>query len=220
MDETILTSPAGLADETRDIDAGRPAARDETRDLIVSKAAELFAHYGYSKTNIGDIASGCGMSPGNLYRYFRNKQAIGHAVIRCYFEEDEARVTPILSAPDLEPEQRLRALLTESIMHTVDHLRVSPKIVELAEMICETQEGVAMVQEHVGERRRRLAAVIAEGIERGVFRVADPLVAAQAVQMGTKFFHVPFAIARHGLDNVEEDLRITLDLLCAGLRHG
>jgi len=54
----------------------------------------------------------------------------------------------------------------------------------------------------------------------GEFSVTDPGKAARGVQMGTKFFVVPFAIARHGLDNVEEDLALTLDLLCAGLRNG
>lgn len=31
-------------------------AADETRDEIVRQATQLFTHYGYSKTNIGDIA--------------------------------------------------------------------------------------------------------------------------------------------------------------------
>ena len=71
------------------------ATRDpeDTRGFIVEQSMELFAHYGYSKTNIGDIAQACSMSAGNLYRYFRNKQAIGHAVVAA--QSSVSRVTEL-----------------------------------------------------------------------------------------------------------------------------
>ncbi len=180
---------------------------------------ELFAHYGYNKTNIGDIANSCGMSPGNLYRYFRNKQSIGLFVVAEHFREEEGMVH-CAQQLDGDAEARVRAVITSCVMHTVGKLRESPKIVELAEMICETEEGIAMVGEHISRCHERLATIVQDGIDSGEFKVKDAAVAARAVQMGTKFFVVPFAIARHGLDQVEEDLKITLDLLCAGLRGG
>ncbi len=180
---------------------------------------ELFAHYGYTKTNIGDIARACEMSAGNLYRYFRNKQAIGHAVVARFFAAEDRLIAEVLEAGGTA-EHRIRATVTAAVMHTVENLRRAPKIVELAEMICETEEGVAMVGEHVATVHARMTALIEEGVADGAFAVPDPARAARAVQMGTKFFVVPFSIARHGLDNVEEDLALTLDLLCAGLRNG
>ena len=44
------------------------AQADAVRHDILLKSLELFGHYGFAKTNIGDIADCCGMSPGNLYR--------------------------------------------------------------------------------------------------------------------------------------------------------
>lgn len=192
---------------------------DGIRDSIVEEAMELFAHYGYTKTNIGDIARACEMSAGNLYRYFRNKQAIGHAVVARFFAAEDRLIAEVLEAGGTA-EHRIRATVTAAVMHTVENLRRAPKIVELAEMICETEEGVAMVGEHVATVQARMTALIEEGVADGVFAVPDPSRAARAVLMGTKFFVVPFSIARHGLDNVEEDLALTLDLLCAGLRNG
>lgn len=194
-------------------------APDGIRDSIVEEAMELFAHYGYSKTNIGDIAQACEMSAGNLYRYFRNKQAIGHAVVARFFEAEDRLIADVLGAGG-SAEHRIRATVTAAVMHTVENLRRAPKIVELAEMICETEEGTAMVGEHVAAVHDRMTALIEEGVADGAFAVSDPARAARAVQMGTKFFVVPFSIARHGLDNVEDDLALTLDLLCAGLRNG
>ncbi|MBX2854546.1 MAG: TetR/AcrR family transcriptional regulator [Rhodobacteraceae bacterium] len=194
--------------------------RDKTREAIISRALTLFQHYGYSKTNISDIATACEMSAGNLYRYFRNKQAIGHAVVKGYFEQEEICTSAVHADRSLGAEARLRALVTAGVTHTVDHLRKFPKIVELAEMICETEDGRELIADHVQHRKAVFSSIIRDGIEAGEFRVTNPDAAARAVQMGTKFFHVPFAIARHGLDQVEEDLELTLDLLCAGLRGG
>lgn len=192
----------------------------DPRQIIVAEAIELFRHYGYSKTNIGDIARACGMSPGNLYRYFKNKQAIGHAVVDIFFEEEKAKLAPILADDAMSAEERLRAVVTVGVTHTIDHLRDNPKLVELSEMICDTEEGMALIRMYVAECQERLAGVIRGGVESGEFGVADISAAARAVQMGTKIFVVPLTISRHGLDQVEHDLAITLDLLCAGLRAG
>lgn len=192
---------------------------DDIRDTIVEEAMELFAHYGYSKTNIGDIAQACEMSAGNLYRYFRNKQAIGHAVVARFFEAEDSLLAGVLEAGG-SAEHRIRATVTAAVMHTVENLRRAPKIIELAEMICETEEGVAMVNAHVAAMHAQMTALIEEGVANGEFAVSDPARSARAVQMGTKFFVVPFSVARHGLDRVEDDLTLTLDLLCAGLRNG
>ena len=192
-------------------------AADETRDEIVRQATQLFTHYGYSKTNIGDIALACDMSAGNLYRYFRNKQAIGHAVVARFFDEVDACIERGLDESQCA-EARVRFVITAAVEHTVRELRQAPKIVELSEMICETEEGQAVVGEHVQRNLARLTGLVREGVANREFDVNDAEAAARAVQMGTKFFHIPFALAQHGLDRVEADLAVTLDLLCAGLR--
>jgi hypothetical protein len=107
----------------------------DSRGQTVQQSTELFAHYGYSKTNIGDIAEACEMSAGNLYRYFRNKQAIGHAVVGCFFDELDACIERGLD-PKASAEARIRFAITEGVTHTVQELRQAPKIVELSEMIC------------------------------------------------------------------------------------
>lgn len=191
----------------------------DTRELILDRARELFGHYGYVKTNMGDIAQECGMATSNLYRYFKNKHAIGHAVVNRFFLDERLNVDQLMVRPTDSIERRLRDVVTSEVMHTVDHLRSNPKIVELAEMICDSDEGIALVNHHVEARERLMAELIAEGVRRGEFNVVDVDRAARALKMGVKFFVVPFAIARHGLDRVEEDLALTLDMLCAGLRN-
>ena len=95
---------------------------EETRSFIVEQSIELFAHYGYSKTNIGDIAQACSMSAGNLYRYFRNKQAIGHAVIASFFARENTLMNTAMEPPG-SAEERIRAVMTAAVMHIVEELR-------------------------------------------------------------------------------------------------
>lgn len=66
------------------------------RELIYTKAIELFRKYGYEKTTIADICRASGMSAGSLYHFFRTKEALilqlGESML----------TTPILLAPTEE----------------------------------------------------------------------------------------------------------------------
>lgn len=63
---------------------GRRQARRQSRgllraDAIVRAAELLFAELGYDKTTTNMIAERAGVSPGSLYQFFPNKEAIAHA---------------------------------------------------------------------------------------------------------------------------------------------
>src|ERR1700761_1124493 len=51
------------------------------RVLIVEAATELFYLRGFSKVGMGDVAEAVAVGPSALYRHFRNKQALLHAVV-------------------------------------------------------------------------------------------------------------------------------------------
>lgn len=188
------------------------------RGAILRAALDLFMRYGFSKTTIADIARDAEMSPANLYRFFKNKQAIGLAVVELYIQESDAGAAALLADPASTEEDRLRRLITYYVTFTVERIRATPKLVELAEMMIDASEGVARADAHLESEIQVLASIIQAGVDKGEFAVADPAIAARAVHNATKFFLAPFAIARHGIDRVEEDLAITLDLICAGLR--
>ena len=52
------------------------STREQTRQRILVKAAELFRHFGIAKTTVVDIAVGLAMSPANIYKSFPSKDAI------------------------------------------------------------------------------------------------------------------------------------------------
>ncbi|HYE50501.1 MAG TPA: TetR/AcrR family transcriptional regulator [Azospirillaceae bacterium] len=80
------TAPRGRAA------AGRSA---RTRDAIVDLAIRLFNEGGVAKVTTNHIAAAAGISPGNLYYHFRNKEEIVRAAYGRFGEEADA----LLSVP-------------------------------------------------------------------------------------------------------------------------
>ena len=61
--------------------SARGPAEHSVRDQIVEAAHEYFAHYGYAKTTVADLAREIGFSKAYIYRFFESKQAIGEAIV-------------------------------------------------------------------------------------------------------------------------------------------
>ena len=72
------------------------APKNKTRDRIVEASLELFNAQGERSVTTNHIAAHLGMSPGNLYYHFRNKQAI----IAELFAQYEDRVDAFLRLPE------------------------------------------------------------------------------------------------------------------------
>ncbi|MEO4048464.1 TetR/AcrR family transcriptional regulator [Pseudomonas sp. CAU 1711] len=72
------------------------APKNKTRERIVEASLELFNAQGERNVTTNHIAAHLGMSPGNLYYHFRNKQAI----IAELFAQYEDRVDAFLRLPE------------------------------------------------------------------------------------------------------------------------
>ena len=63
----------------------RRQARGEKRMAeLLDAAAEVFAAQGYAKASTNAIAAAAGASPGTLYQFFKNKEAIAEALTERY----------------------------------------------------------------------------------------------------------------------------------------
>lgn len=56
--------------------------KDEIKVLILTTAEKSFLEQGFERTSMKDVAKQVGVSTGNLYRYFANKEALFDAVTR------------------------------------------------------------------------------------------------------------------------------------------
>jgi AcrR family transcriptional regulator len=55
---------------------GRHAGYADQRELILARAAALFARGGYPGTSMNEVAQACGLSKATLYHYYRDKYAL------------------------------------------------------------------------------------------------------------------------------------------------
>ena len=80
---------------------GRHAGYDEQREMILARAAALFARGGYPGTSMNQVAEACGLSKATLYHYYRDK----YALLVSIAEEHVTRLQGIVGAVKVALEQ-------------------------------------------------------------------------------------------------------------------
>jgi AcrR family transcriptional regulator len=89
---------------------GRHAGYDGQRELILARAAALFAQGGYAGTSMNQVAEACGLSKATLYHYYRDKYALLVSIAEGHVTRLQAVVHEAAAQAQV-PEARLRALV-------------------------------------------------------------------------------------------------------------
>jgi AcrR family transcriptional regulator len=89
---------------------GRHAGYDEQREMILARAAELFARGGYPGTSMNQVAEACGLSKATLYHYYRDKYELLVNIADSHVSRLQGIVADAL-AEDGTPQGQLRALI-------------------------------------------------------------------------------------------------------------
>jgi len=191
---------------------------DATRYEILRHAEDLFGHYGFSKTNMADIAERAKMSPGNLYRYYRNKQAIGLAVVEAFFRQSEAAMEAAVTGIE-DPETRIRAMITAGVRALVGEITLNPKLMELVEFLMAEEEAWAELQQHISWKRDFVKAELDRGAKSGQFRKMELHSTAVNLMHATKAFQTPQSLMSwREPETILPELDGVLDLVFSGVR--
>jgi AcrR family transcriptional regulator len=89
---------------------GRHAGYDEQREMILERAAALFARGGYPGTSMNQVAEACGLSKATLYHYYRDKYALLVSIADSHVTRLQGIVDHAL-AEDKTAQGQLRALI-------------------------------------------------------------------------------------------------------------
>ena len=102
MTDSLSAIPAGSQRGTRGAQGGK-------RERLIAAAAETFYAAGVEKTTLADIAAAAGIPLGNVYYYFKTKDALVQAVVEAHLAEARTMLAAIDDAYET-PRERLKAL--------------------------------------------------------------------------------------------------------------
>ena len=158
--------------QSTNIAATRGPAEHSVRDQIVKAARECFAHYGYGKTTVSDLAREIGFSKAYIYRFFESKQAIGAAIcgecVDGLFDQAREAVDQGEDATD-----KLRRFARTVTAATVELLFTDRKLYEIA--VHASAENWEVVRAYTERLQGLLEEILKEGRENGEFERKTPL---------------------------------------------
>jgi AcrR family transcriptional regulator len=153
--------------------ARRQREREEMRQLIIDAARRLFVEQGYAQVTVRKIAEAIEYTPGAIYSYFEDKDAILHALHTQGFAElmrcmADASLTE--QARGGTPVDQIRALGLAYLRFAHDHP-------EMYDLMFVAQAPVRSEPEEWPEGRRAfgvLRGVVREAVESGWIRAGEP----------------------------------------------
>lgn len=152
--------------------ATRGPAEHSVRGQIVKAARECFAHYGYDKTTVSDLAREIGFSKAYIYRFFESKQAIGEAIcaecVDGLFDQTREAVDQGEDATD-----KLRRFSKTVTSASVELLFNDRKLYEIAAHA--STENWEVVRDYTERLQGLLEQILKEGRENGEFERKTPL---------------------------------------------
>jgi AcrR family transcriptional regulator len=165
---------------------------EKSRQQILDSALKLFSHRGYGATSVRDIAEDAGLSKGNVYHHFPDKETIFRALLDRYFLA--------MSQPDFPFN---KALMTGSFPDNLENLGQAVK-----DIVRDYREYVALIYvdvvefdgEHVrkfyGDMAERFDALMkATGMEQQLEgKLAEGLSPVSAVMLATRIFYNYFTV--------------------------
>ena len=189
---------------------------EEIKSLILDKAVDRFIRYGFGKTTMVEIAKDCGMSAGNLYRYFESKFDIGVGVAQLYICKAEQILRDVLKRPGLSPSQRLEAFVLEKLRFMHSQIIEQPNVQDLVDFILDDRWD--LVERHRDVQNSLMSEILSEGNRTGEFKVSDVVHTANAIYALTTKFRLPHFIKNVTLEGLEQEAKAGVDLMIKGLK--
>jgi TetR/AcrR family transcriptional regulator, repressor for uid operon len=140
--------------------------RVDRRDEILTAAEHCFARSGFHQASMQEICAEAGMSPGNLYRYFRSKEEIIAGIAERNRSEAAEQLQKLQGAPDF-----FGALTLIARYYLVE--KSAEEVALCAEIMAESRRNAdiaKLYQEMESEVKAQFAAILRQAAARGDIR--------------------------------------------------
>jgi len=179
----------------------RGPADHDVRDQIIQAAMEHFAHYGYDKTTVSDLAKSIGFSKAYIYKFFESKQAIGEVIcsrrLALIMQRVEAATGNAPSASE-----KLRRLFRNIAEAGADLFFQERKLYDIAAVASRDQW--SSVKSHEANISRLIQEILIQGRSEGEFERKTPVDEATLAIFLIMRPYVNAALLQHNLDTLED----------------
>jgi AcrR family transcriptional regulator len=185
-----------------------------TPDRILDATEEVLRRFGPAKASVVDVARALGVSHGSVYRHFASKAELRDAVIERWLARVSSPLDAIVNETGPAP-RRLRRWL--GALMEIKRRKVGDDPEMFATYHALANESRLTVMGHLATLTAQAAAIIADGIKRGEFQAANPLVTARAVLDATGRFHNPAHAAEWSDPQIDQAFEGVWALVLRGL---
>ncbi|HEX6757906.1 MAG TPA: TetR family transcriptional regulator [Propionibacteriaceae bacterium] len=186
-----------------------------TFERILEAAEDVLRRFGPAKATVVDVARALEVSHGSVYRHFPSKAALRDAVAERWL----ARISEpleVVASEDGSATERLRRWLELLIASKRSRALEDPELFETyVQLVAESRD---VVVAHVETLTGQLAAIVADGVQRGEFADVDPAMAGCAVFDATARFHNPVHAAEWSGPSIDAAFEGVWSLVVAALR--
>jgi AcrR family transcriptional regulator len=159
-----------------------------TPERILNVTEDVLRRFGLAKATVVDVARALEVSHGSVYRHFPSKASLRQAVAKRWLDRVNAPLRKIADASGPAPERLGRWLRT---MFEIKQRKYNEDPEMFATYLTLAQEACEAVKAHREGLRQQIAQMLSEGVEQGVFEVADIKATARALFDATSRFHHP-----------------------------
>ena len=188
-----------------------PEDQDRRRQEIFNAAVDTFIEKGFVETSMREIAELAGMGKSSLYDYFANKDEILVFVMDQSMRYVTSQSQHINAQP-ISAEARLRQIIEMHLDYVVSNKKLFFLFsYEGRRLSLENQKRMQQGRYTYQDMLRKL---IEEGIEEGIFRQVDALLAARML-INTL---IPVVFTSRPTGSPQEMMRETLDIFMNGIQ--
>jgi AcrR family transcriptional regulator len=159
-----------------------------TPERIMEVTEDVLRRYGLAKATVVDVARALDVSHGSVYRHFPSKASLREAVAKRWLDRLSAPLMKITETSDPAPARLDRWLRT---MFAIKHERLGDDPEMFATYLTLAREACKAVNCDKDCLVDQIAKILSDGVEQGVFDVADVKVSARAIFDATSRFHHP-----------------------------
>jgi AcrR family transcriptional regulator len=187
--------------------------KKDVQELIIKKAREIFALYGFRKTTVDDIARASRKAKSSIYHYFRSKEKIFQAVV-----EKEASIlkAEIMNTIERESDPQ-KKLISYFIFRMKSLKRLANFYTSFKDEYFEHYKFIQKIRkEYDTFEIDTIKSILKEGVDKGIFVIKNIKMTAVTIVTAQKGMEYQWAV-EEDLATIEKNIRSMANVLFYGI---